>query len=150
MSENPIYKTVKKPIGHSYHNDKGYGWIQVDKLIGADTNYGIVKSGVYKVLSYSELGVNVLSPEQPYRNKTRGLISSQYHWVSTKENFNPTIEDEELKVGDRVFLKEDYMGYKYGKVLKIKAIKFDSDGILVHVGCPQDDFWVYSHRIKKF
>ena len=147
---NPVYKTIKAPIGSGYRAGRGYGWIQVDKLIGADNHYGIVKNGIYKVVSYDQAEVGILTPQQPFGNETREMIPEQYHWVSTEKVLKLTQADEELKVGDRVVLKEHYMRYKCGKVLKVEQIKFDSDGMLVNVGCPQDNFWVYSHRLQKF
>jgi len=146
----PVYKAIKPPIGSAYPSDRGHGWVQVDKLIGADENYGIVKNGIYKVISYDQGGVGIETPKQPFGNKTREMIPEQYHWVSTQQHLLLSPEDEELKVGDRVMLKERYMQYECGSVLKVKNIRPDGNETLVQLVCPKDSFWIYSHRIEKF
>lgn len=152
MSEqsNPVYKAIKTPKGEGFPRDSCYGWIQVDKLLGADEKYGIVKNGIYKVLSYGQGSAGIETPKNPFNRKLREMISDQYHWVSTDVELNLTPEDEEFKIGDRVMLKEDYMRFKYGAVMKIQDVKPDGSETLVQLVCPNDSFWIYTHRIEKF
>lgn len=148
--ENPKYKALKQPLGNGSGRSGGYGWVQVDRLVGSDNQYGIVENGIYKVVVYNPLGVIIITPDAPYGDNTRELIKDQYHWVSFDDIFNPTSEDEDLKVGDRVMLKERYMRYECGSVLKVKDIRPDGNETLVQLVCPKDSFWIYSHRIEKF
>lgn len=148
--ENPKYKSLKQPTGNGSCRPKGCGWVQVDKLIGSDKQYGIVENGIYKVVVYDPLGVIIITPDAPYGENTRELINDQYHWVSFDDVFNPIPEDEELKVGDRVMLNQDYNTYKKGYVMKVKEIRKDGDDLLVQLCNPSTSFWSYSHRIRKF
>lgn len=146
----PVYKAIKGPKGHGYPNDLGYGWVQVDKLIGADKGYGILQNGLYKVIAYDQGVVRIQTPKQPFGNKTREMISEQYHWVSTQQHLLLSPEDEEVKVGDRVMLKEDYGKYKHGAVMKVNQTNRNGDALLVQLACPNDSFWIYAHRLEKF
>lgn len=146
----PVYKAIKTPIGNGFPGESGYGWVQIDKLLGADEKYGIVKNGIYKVLSYDQGSVGIKTPKQLFGRIIREMISDQYHWVSTQQHLLLSPEDEELKVGDRVMLKEPYMMYECGSVLKVKDIRPNGNETLVQLVCPKDSFWIYSHRIEKF
>lgn len=152
MSEqnNPVYKAIKTPKGNGFPRESGYGWIQVDKLLGADEKYGIVKNGIYKVLSYDQGSVGIETPKNPFNRILREMISDQYHWVSTDVKLNLTPEDEEFKIGDRVMLGEDYMQFKCGAVMKIQDVKPDGSETLVQLVCPNKSFWIYSHRLIRF
>lgn len=150
MAKKPKYKTIKGPVGQLLYDPLGYGWVQVDSLIGFDKAFGIEEGGVYKVIAVNDGDVTILTPKSVYGESRREMIDGQCRWISVSTDFNPSEDSLELKSGDRVMLGEDYMRFKKGVVLKVKDVREDKEGVLVHVQCPSDEFWVYSHRLVKF
>lgn len=150
MAKKPKYKTIKGPVGQLLYDPLGYGWVQVDFLIGFDKAFGIEEGGIYKVVAVDGGDVTILTPKSVHDENRRAMIDGQYRWISVSADFNPSEDSLELKSGDRVMLGEDYMRLKKGVVLKVKDVKEDREGVLVRVKCPSDEFWVYSHRLVKF